>query len=128
MSMYTLWVHWKQGDTLAGHLDIEKDPVRALRNWAADLHAGATHVLALAAAVEASGKPIEIHADTHHIGVDGDPALLDALAGQDLLIMDEGDGEEDEDEYDAELREIRKDETMLQDVLHAVNGAKPPQI
>jgi len=99
---YELFLHYKQGDDLAGHLKANPgDPVAALRSWSESLKAAVERLSELAYDVEKSGKSVSITADTHFIGINGDPALLEGLAAKGLLDAVEHDGDEDEDDGDA---------------------------
>ena len=65
--MYTLDIHYKQGDDLSGHMGQAKTTQGALKLWADQLEAGVTAIRRLAEIFE--GKELYIDADTHCISI-----------------------------------------------------------
>lgn len=64
-SFYTLYLHGKQGDDLAAHLESTSNLPSALRQWADAFEAARDACRAIAMAVD--GKKISVIADTHYI-------------------------------------------------------------
>ena len=97
VKLVTLWIHWKQGDDLAHHLDHYKgNAVQGLRDWADSLEDGARRVRELAGALE--GHPVKIEADTHHIGIDVSPSVIEKIKDMDGVCVEEWDEDEEVDE------------------------------
>ena len=90
--------YFKSGDDLAEHLGQHKDPVKALRAWAAQLEAGAKAIREIAKHFE--GSRIEIQADTHMVIFDDvDDVIADKLIAKNLVQeVAWGDDDEVEDE------------------------------
>lgn len=94
MYEYSLWLHYKQGDDFRDLLEKNNDNVaKALSEWAEEFEEKAEHCRKLAAELE--GKEVEVQADTHHIGFEGDEKLLNELAKKNLLERQEIEEEEE---------------------------------
>lgn len=97
---------FKQGDDLAHHLANEETVADAFEALAGQYDAAAALCRRMAGlAREAPG--LEVHADTHHIGVHGPVERLDALVVEGVLQREEDDPDDDdldgvEDEEDEE--------------------------
>lgn len=86
---YTLFIHWKQGDDLARHLEDQKgDAVKALLSWADELESNAEMLERLVDMFK--GKKLEvIDAQVHHISLGGDEETLEKAVKEKLLSKDE---------------------------------------
>lgn len=93
---YNLFLHWKQGDDLADHLE-GKTVSEGLLSWAEFMKSNATHLEQLAALFK--DKEIECFADTHCINFEGDEEVLKKAEEQELIQADEF---EDEDAEEAD--------------------------
>ena len=99
---YELFLHYKQGDDFADHLEQAQDDVpAALRSWAESFKRH--HDVCLQIARVLDGKKIEAQADVHFIsfepGDDQAENALEALVREELIERQElDDGEPDEDE------------------------------
>lgn len=100
----SVWFHWKQGDDLAHYMGLNKGKaVQGLREWADSLERGAKAVREIAGALE--GHPVTIDAQAHHIGIDGDPALIEKLQHLDGVNIEEIEDEDkdvDNEAYEME--------------------------
>ena len=104
VKLVTLWIHWKQGDDLAHHLDRSQgNAVQGLREWADSLEEGARHVRELAGALE--GHAVTIQADTHHIGIDVNPQILEKIKDLGGVCVEELDEEDEDEDFEDELTE-----------------------
>ncbi len=85
---YTLFVHWKQGDDLAYHIEDQKgDAVKALLSWANELEGSAKLLERLVNMFK--GKNLEvIDAQVHHISLGGDMETLELAVKENLLSKD----------------------------------------
>lgn len=87
MFMYTVWVHWKQGDEFRDILEKSEDVSEAFSNWAKVFSDRQKYCEEMAK--ELKGKNVDADADTHHIGLSGDEKVLNALAKKELINRDE---------------------------------------
>jgi len=93
MKEYSLWVHWKQGDEFHDLLEESKGDVsKALERWSEIFEERAKFCVELASRLK--GKNVKADADTHYIGLYGDEKVLDKLAKEGLINVEEFEEEE----------------------------------
>lgn len=79
--------YYKQGDDLAHLLHEGMSPTAAMQSQAAMLREAAALLEAVAERIK--GHPVSIHADTHHIGLEGPEDILRTLVEEGVLDLDE---------------------------------------
>lgn len=88
MKTYELFLHCKQGDTLAQHIEFTKNPSDALKIWAYDFQNNREICEKLAR--DLLGKNINIFADANLILLQGTDAsareALDSLVKEGILV------------------------------------------
>ena len=100
MDIYTLNIHYKQGDDLHHFLEInDGDSKKALKAWAKSLRAGADIIDELVKNFNRKELTID-QADTHYIAISGDAECLKKSCEQGILDKDEFDDETEEFEED----------------------------
>jgi len=110
---------FKQGDDLAHHLEREEATADAFEAMAAQYDAAAAvcrRMVGLAREI----PDLEVHADTHHIGINGPVERLDPLVEEGLLSRHEL-GDEDEDDG----AELTPEEAFEEGVLERFAGEPP---
>ena len=89
MSVYELFLHYKQGDDLSRIIERTKTPSEALTEWAASFEHCHRTCLEIARAID--GKNVRINADTHTITLTPQDAdakhALNALVEKGLITL-----------------------------------------
>ena len=88
--------YFKKGDDLGHYLSQGMDPVTALRSHAEQMESVSAHLDTLADEIEKSKEKVEIHADTHFIGLTCSQKLANHLIESDLAIKNPFDDEDEE--------------------------------
>jgi len=84
MKSYSLFLHWKQGDDLAEHVDKTETLSSALRSWGGDFERRRVACEKIATALD--GKKIDVFAGTHVI--DLSPRTKKAREACEQLVLD----------------------------------------
>lgn len=86
---YTLFIHWKQGDDLARHIEYQEgNAVNALFSWANELESNAQMLERLVDLFK--GKDLKvINAQVNHISLGGDNETLERATKEKLVSKDE---------------------------------------
>jgi len=84
MKSYSLFLHWKQGDDLAEHVETTKTVSDALRSWGADFERRRVACEKISSALD--GKKVDVFAGTHVI--DFTPRTKKAREACEQLVLD----------------------------------------
>ncbi len=110
MKTAEIWLHWKQGDEMSGHISEYKgDIIKGLQSYSDQLKCASETLEKISQIISKDVDNCSIEADTHMITIIGPDEIIDELISQDLVQLLEYDDEDDDDccdEEDVEDEEI----------------------
>ncbi len=96
---YSLWLHFKQGDDFANHLErTNGDVSEAFASWSAQFKGMADHCMRISS-ITKGHTTLEAWGDTHYVGFrptdEASRKLLDVMAIEELITVDTFPGDDE---------------------------------
>jgi len=102
MKYAQIWLHFKQGDDMSGHLEHSGNNIlTALKSHSEHLKSAGEQLEKIMEIVSKNPENCEISADTYMIMIHGPDDIIDELVSENLVTLEEEEEEEEEEEFES---------------------------